>query len=97
MNLCYKIYKPVYEEKIMKNKAAITLIALILGVQPWAQVEAAPDPAMLKKWQEMNQKLMQMQAQMELMLQRRNAAYSRMAEETDDSTAQRRAQLYAVA
>ena len=40
---------------------------------------------------------MQMQAQMELMLQRRNAAYSRMAEETDDSTAQRRAQLYAVA
>jgi len=48
----------------MKNKAAITLIALILGVQPWAQVEAAPDPAMLKKWQEMNQKLMQMQAQM---------------------------------
>ncbi len=34
---------------------------------------------------------------MELMLQRRNAAYSRMAEETDDSTAQRRAQLYAVA
>ena len=30
---------------------------------------------------------MQMQAQMELMLQRRNAAYSRMAEETDDSTA----------
>ena len=40
---------------------------------------------------------MQMQAQMELMLQRRNAAYSGMAEESGDSTVQRRTPLYAVA
>ena len=40
---------------------------------------------------------MQMQAQMELMLQRRNAAYSGMAEEAGGSTAQRRTPLYAVA
>ena len=40
---------------------------------------------------------MKMQAQMELMLQRRNAAYSGMAEESGGSTAQRRTPLYAVA
>ncbi len=34
---------------------------------------------------------------MELMLQRRNAAYSGTAEETGGSTAQRRTPLYAVA
>jgi len=48
----------------MKNKVAISLIALVLGIQPLTQVEAATDPAVMKKWQEMNQKMMQMQAQM---------------------------------
>ena len=48
----------------MKNKVAISLIALVLGIQPLTKVEAAADPAVMKKWQEMNQKMMQMQAQM---------------------------------